>query len=230
MNTKSGIIILIFSIHTLLSCNLKNNKEDAVQNLAVDSLEMIRNYMYGLWSVDNGNMLNNDGYYFQPDGKVRLVASEYDGEWSLIGKDSLKMSFQMYSAEAQIFKYKIDSLNVDRMVLSSKEGSTAFRKVPFGINPAKIVLQGFVGEVAPGILKTYELELPSAKDISIELESENPTITFRFFYGGDEITTTALQKWRGIVTHGGKYRLEVRDTIKKQGSNSPSFSLRVFEY
>jgi hypothetical protein len=41
-----------------------------------DSLEVIREQIYGLWSKDSGNTLTNTGYYFHPDGTIDFVSSE----------------------------------------------------------------------------------------------------------------------------------------------------------
>ena len=222
---------IIFLSLVLFSClNPKKEPKTLSQDIPTDTNEIIRSYIFGLWSLADGNMLNNDGYFFQPDGTIRLVASEYSGEWNLINRDSLRISFQVYSRDAEVSYYRIDSLSAEKMQLSSKDGSHAYRKVPFGINQEGTVLQGFMGSLLENQTKYYEVEIPTAKEVSIVLSSDNPSITFRFFEKDHQLTSTGVQSWRGILTHGGMYELRIMDTVSNNSKAGSSYSIKVIGF
>jgi len=222
----SGILFVF-----LFSClNPQDEKRTHSKDIPADTTAIIRNYISGLWSLAEGNMLNNDGYFFQPDGTIRLVASEYSGQWNLINRDSLRISFQIYSREDEVSVFRIDSLSVDRMVLNSKDGVHTYRKVPFGINLEGTVLQGYIGSLADNQIKHYEVEIPTAKEISIELSADNPSIFFRFFEKDVQLTSAGVRGWRGILTHGGKYELRVMDTTVNNSKASTSYSIKVIGF
>ncbi len=226
------IVILKILLLYLISCGPGKQEKNPIKPdpSPTGSGTVIRNFIGGLWSVSDGNMLNNEGFYFQNDGIVRFVASEFEGQWTLLGSDSLKIIWQGYSLEAETICFKIDSIAMDRMVLSSMDETRIYRKVPFGRDENGIVLHGFMGSLEAGEVKVYPFELVSAKEIDIELNSTNPMVVFRFFEGEAELSSTGLRKWKGILTHGGKFRLEVINTSLKNSSASPEFSLRVTGY
>ncbi|TAH43013.1 MAG: hypothetical protein EYC69_04090 [Bacteroidetes bacterium] len=231
IHVLKSIILFTCFLTVEYSCTEPGNQNaNESKDSITDTTEIIRSYIFGLWSLSEGNMLNNDGYYFQPDGTVRLVASEYSGQWNLIGRDSLNTSFQFYSRDAEISMFKIDSLTVDRMVLSSAAGTEVYRKVPFGINPEGTVLQGFMGSLQPDEIKIYDLEIPGAKEINIILTSENANIVFRFYEKDIQLTSVAVKSWKGILTHGGNYELRVMDTISSNQNSDRSYSIKVIAF
>lgn len=224
-------ITCLLLIVSIISCSgIKKEKTGSGSEAVLDSTSLINNFIYGLWSVADKKMLNNDGYFFQPDGIVRLVASEFSGTWKLIGRDSLKLRFQFYSLDSEEYSFKIDSLSMDRMVLRDSQVSTLYRKVPFGVNNEGTVLQGFMASLQPGQIREHVFEIISAKELKIELTSDIPSIGFRLYEADHEVTLMALKHWTGILTHGGKYRILVSDSIPKNAGIDLSYSLKVIGY
>jgi len=226
---KLTYLLILLMLH---ACSSKNNS-GTTEDLRVksDTITLIHNFIYGLWSVsDNQYMLNNAGFYFQPDGKVRLVASEMSGNWELIGYDSLKLSFVFFNHREEQYNYKIDSLELGRMVLSSDDETTVYRKVPFGVNQEGTIIKGIVGSLQQGVSREYFFDLISAKELSIELKSESKSIGFDLFDDTRKLSSIGLKNWKGIVTHGGQYKILVGDTIALGNGGSPEFDIKVIGF
>lgn len=219
--------ILVFST-LLYSCTneIKNESEIKGGN-ENDTLEIVRTFVYGLWSLDSGNSLYNEGYYFKPDGTVDFVAAEVSGTWELSGSDSIKIE---YSSFDEVYKefLKIDSINDNRMILTNKEGSHLFRKVPFGMNSEGTVLQGFAGKAEPGQIKEYAFEVPSSKKIQLKLSTQDPEISMRVYDGTNEITSSEVKSWTAIMIRSGKYFVRVSKT--ESGKTPGEFDLKVISY
>jgi len=197
-----------------------------------DTISMIRNFIFGLWSQDSNQMLSNEGYYFMPDGTFNLVASEYTGEWELRAKDSLVLSYTNWRSQPKIEVMHVDSLNDQYMVLGDDSGKYVFRKVPFGKNPEGIVLNGFKGSLNDFLpVKRYPFELPSARQLSIDLTCNDTNVAFRLFAYDREITSAPMKHWEGILVLGGKYFAQVSFLNKpKKDIDDVEFDLRVKGY
>lgn len=202
----------------------KSNDESLISG---DTLKVVENFIYGLWSMDSGNTLFNEGYLFNSDGSVKFVASEREGTWNLCGKDSLKISYA-YINESYDSYLKIDSITESRMILTDEEGTHLFRKVPFGMNNEGVVIQGFAGSLGTDDKKNYVIEIPPARKIYLKLKASDDTF-FKVYDNEKEITATPLHEWTAIMIRGGKYRLEVFRLAKKN-SKAEDFDLKVIAF
>ncbi len=192
-----------------------------------DTNEIVRQFIYGLWSLDSGNLLTNEGFLFGADGRLDFIASEFSGTWELTASDTMLIKWADYNTE-KITTYKIDSLSDSRMILTDGKKNLLLRRVPFGVNQTETVLNGFAGTLTTGQTKDYEINLPSVKKIRIRLKSENVKVGFTMFDEEKEIATN-IQDWTGIVIRGGKYKVSVilpREKI----SESVDFDLKVIAY
>jgi hypothetical protein len=225
---------LIFSVIACTSCSEFPKEKLPVQTNTgqqEDTLSLIRNFLPGLWSLDTGNSLTNDGYLILPDGSLNVVASEVSGTWELHVKDTLKFIFPGDFTKPYEETFKLDSLSVQRMVLHSENEKYIFRKIPYGKNPEGIVLSGYSGSIYPGTEKEYNFELPSAKEINITLNCENKSVVFRIYDNGVEITPADLKKWQGILVHGGKYMLKIKFPGREsETSQSADYNVKVIAY
>jgi hypothetical protein len=224
------LYIVIISLF-LFSCSTnKKEAEKAPEESRTDTMEIIRGFIYGLWSMDTGNYLLNEGYYFKPDGSVDFVAAAVSGEWKLVSKDSIKISYSSYD-QNMLSILKIDSLNNERMVLSDSDGAAVFRKVPFGIdNMEGIVLQGFAGTLEKGEQREYSFNVPSAKKIQLKLKSSNQDVTFHIYEGNNIITSTPVRDWTAIMIRGGNYRAIVTLPKNSASKEDGKFDLKVVGY
>jgi hypothetical protein len=191
-----------------------------------DTLQLIQSFVYGLWSLDSGNILYNKGYYFREEGDVDFVAEEVSGKWQLTSRDSMEIVYTSFRQEYKA-EYKIDSISESEMILSDSSGKHLFRKVPFGMNPEGNVLQGFSGNLEPGEDKNYTFDIPSAKKMELRLKTDNPAIVFRVFEGTNEITSIPVHHWTAIMIRSGKYKVTISNPQK--GKNS-EFDLKVLAY
>ena len=226
-----------FNSFTLLALSLfifscsgeKKNEEEKTDAVKTDTMEMIRSFVYGLWSLDSGNSLNNVGYYFRLDGTVDFVAADASGFWELIKNDSLKIVYTNYNEEYKA-DYKIDSISEGRMTISDKDGSYLFRKVPFGMNNEGVVLQGFSGSLEQGQEKVYSFDIPTAKKISLKLKSENKEIVFRVYENEKEVTSLPVQEWTSILIRSGKYKAKISYPKNKLNKDDGGFDLKVIGF
>src|SRR5436190_24267864 len=110
---------LIFLCIGFFSCSgiKKNDVENNSIHNKTDTMEIIRQFISGLWSMDSGNILMNEGYYFKSDGTVDFVAAEASGQWQLISKDSIKIEYHSFDQNIMSVS-KIDSLSNERMILN----------------------------------------------------------------------------------------------------------------
>ncbi|MBL0104291.1 MAG: hypothetical protein IPP51_11390 [Bacteroidetes bacterium] len=229
--TKQLKISLITSLLLAFIFSCTNNQkpladENAVVDKKDDALSMMQNYLCGLWSYDSANILNNEGYFFKPDGTVDFVASEYTGEWKMLRTDSLIISYSFYSEHGEI-EYKIKSMTADQMILADADGEYIFRKVPFGMNDQESVITGFHGTLSPEDSREYNFDLPSAKKIRITLRSDNPKMTMRIFDQFKEVTSADVQAWQSIMVRSGKYKVVV-SLPKGAGKENEDFDLKVY--
>jgi hypothetical protein len=222
--------MLVLFISGIVCCTPeKKSAEESSSYNQNDTMELIRGFIYGLWSMDSGNSLNNEGFYFKTDGTVDFVGSDISGEWELKSKDSIKVSYSYFRSDFKLY-YKIDSLNNNRMIIHDSDGTYLFRRVPFGINNEGNVLQGFAGSLSPGDEKEYMLNLPSTKKIALKLSSTDSTITFRLFDGGNELTSAPLHAWTGIIIRSGKYRAVVSKMKNSPIKGEGKFDLKVIVF
>jgi hypothetical protein len=214
----------------LFSCmSKKNDTNNSGTDSKPDTMEMIRGFIYGLWSMDSGNYLTNEGYYFKPDGSVDFIAAEVSGEWQLIAKDSIKISYSS-SDQQEMSTLKIDSINSDRMVLHDSDGASVFRKVPYGSNMEGIVLQGFSGTLEKGDSREYTFNVPSAKKIQLKIKSQNADVAFHIYDGKNQITATPLHEWTAIMIRGGNYKAVVELPRYSRSNEEGKFDLKVIGY
>ncbi len=214
----------------IFSCSEKRKTEEEKTSAAkTDTTEVIKSFIYGLWSMDSGNSLNNIGYYFRPDGTVDFVAADVSGFWELNKNDSIKIIYNSFNEEYKA-DYKIDSISEGRMTISDKDGSYLFRKVPFGMNNEGIVLQGFSGSLEQGQEKVYSFDIPTAKKISLKLKTANKDIVFRVYENEKEVTSLPVQEWTSILVRSGKYKAKVIYPKTKKVSEDGGFDLKVIGY
>jgi hypothetical protein len=224
--------ILIFTT-LIYSCTERPKIPESVVEEKSDSAKIVEQFIYGLWSMDSGNTLYNEGFFFRPDGTVDLVGSETTGKWRFNGKDSIVLSFDSYKANTAMNTtndsfLKIDSITDSRMILSDESGTHLFRKVPFGMNNEGTVIQGFAGELSPGDKKEYSFDLPPAKKVSIKLKADS-AILFRVFDQKDELTSLPVREWTSIMIMGGKYKIEVQNSSSKK-SGDEGYDLKILVY
>src|SRR3954464_7956220 len=114
---KLSLTPLLFVLSITLYCCSPAKEENADRSSAdSDTTLMAKQWLYGLWSEDSGNILSNTGSYLSNDGTMQLTSAEYEGEWQLVGLDSIKIKINGYN---RIYEtdYSIDSLSENRMVL-----------------------------------------------------------------------------------------------------------------
>ncbi len=226
-----SILSIVLSSMIFFSCDQPKTSEQKLTVPVTEAKNPALDFIYGLWSLDIDNNLNNAGYYFMNDGTFHIVASEVNGNWELSGMDSILLTYASINSKPEKIALHIDTLLVERMVLSGNSGTSVFRKVPFGKNTEGTVLSGFMGTLAPGIEKEYTFNLPATKEIKIELVTDEPGITFRFFDGEKEITSTSLRSWEGIIIRGGSYRVLLsRSTKGALSDEATDFNLKIIGY
>lgn len=222
-------LIYPFLLVFVLACTGERNKENPIVESKTDTTEIIRKFIYGLWSLDSGNAFTNVGYYFKQDGTVDFVAADVSGNWELISDDSLRISYSTIKG-VQSYDFKLEYLNESKLILADKDGSYTFRKIPFGFNNDGMLLKGFGGKLSPGEEKKYSVNLPATKKISFKLISENPEITLRVFEGNNELTSAPLREWNAIIIRSGDYSV----VVSRQPSSIPvtpkEFDLKVIAY
>ncbi len=222
-------IVLIFGL-ILTSCfSGKKEAEIPAQVNRADTMQIIRDFICGLWSMDSGNILMNEGYYFKPDGSVDFVAAEVTGEWKLITNDTIKISYAAFHRELSSVN-RIDSLTIDRMVLRDSGGTRVFRKVPFGMNMEGTVLQGFAGTLDKGEEREYNFNIPSSKKIQLKLQSPNEELSFNVYDGNNLITSAPLREWTAIMIRGGMYRLVISNPKNGHSREEGKFDLKVISF
>lgn len=191
-----------------------------------DTTQIIQSFVCGLWSLDSQNILNNEGYFFKPDGTVDLVASEYQGNWEVVGTDSIRLKYSFFDS-AYEQKFHIDSLSEARMVLSDTDGTHLFRKVPFGINAEETVISGYSGTLNPGFPKEYLFTIPSAKKLRIALSTTSENVKLRVYDTRGELTSTPVKDWQSIMVRSGEYKIVI-DYLDPSKGKVEDFSLKVF--
>ena len=191
-----------------------------------DTTQIVHSFICGLWSLDSQNILNNEGYFFKSDGTVDFVASEYQGEWNLIGPDSIKVKYS-YDNRSHEMGLHIDSLNESRMILSDSEGVHLFRKVPFGVNMEENVLSGFTGTITPKMTKEYLFSIPSAKKIRVSMNTNSDNVRFKIYYDKEELTSIPVKDWQSIMVRSGNYKIVV-DYLDRKKMEAEEFTIRVF--
>lgn len=230
MKTKNRFYfpLLIISV-CILACTQKvkeeSNSQATVSNVQ-ENVQLINEFICGLWSLDSNRSLTNVGFYIKPDGTIDFVTGDLSGSWKLEGKDLLVLSFSQNEKDI-VLKYHLDSLNESQMILSDSSGQNIYRKVPFGINNDEIVLTGFHGTLFPGISKEYSFMLPSAKKIRLSLKSEDSTIKMRIYDATKELTSIPLTDWQSIMVKSGTYKVKVNYLNPKIGKMN-DFDLKVY--
>ncbi len=229
MKSIKTLPLLFIIISTLLCCSPAKEESKEVSSVS-DTTQIINTFICGLWSMDSGNTLNNQGFYFRNDGTVDFVSSEFSGNWKLIGTDSLKIEYNIWTDNHQ-YTIKIDSLSESRMVLSDSDGQTVYRKVPFGMNNEGNVIQGFSGYISPGQSKEYKVDLPPAKKIMLKMACPDSSVTFRLFDDREhEITSTSVHSWAGILIRTGKYKILLSKPLKSKMNEEADFDLKVMVF
>jgi hypothetical protein len=222
--------LIFFSIGYLSCSEVKTNDVDnnTVDN-KTDTMEIIRQFIYGLWSMDSGNILMNEGYNFKSDGSVDFIAAEASGKWQLVSKDSIKIEYHSFDQDI-IPISKIDSLSNDRMVLNDSDRITVLRKVPYGENYQGNVIQGFAGTLEKGDERQYSFNVPSIKKIQLKLNSSNPDIFFNVFDDKKKITDIPVREWTAILIKGGEYQIVVSLPKKSTSLIEGKFDLKVIAF
>ena len=233
MKQKKAIVLncafFILSIAIISCANKNKSPQENPVTLQTDTIEIIKNYIYGLWSLDSGNALSNVGYYFKPDGTVDFVAAEVTGNWELIQKDSIKIVYTSFNEDYKA-SYKIDSISAGKMTIRDDAGSYLFRKIPFGINNEGVVLQGFSGNISPNTEKEYEFDLPAAKKIHIKLISSKEEIVFRLYNNEEEITLIPIKEWTAILVRSGKYKAKISYPTDKSVKENQDYDLKIIGF
>ncbi|MBP6009236.1 MAG: hypothetical protein KBA16_06725 [Bacteroidia bacterium] len=216
----------------LFSCQQPRQGSEQTEAATNDTTALMNNFLTGLWSVDSQNFLNNEGFYLQPDGRLSLVASEAQGEWRLMGRDTLYLNVHNWSPDPLEYFFILDSLDPQFMILRDTTGQTVYRKVPYGTNAEGIVLNGFMGTLDRQLnAKEYRFDLPSAKRIKLELKSAFAGISFRVFDGEHELTAAPVKSWDAILIRSGQYRAVVAiDDPRRLSEDRIEFDLKVYGY
>jgi len=225
LNRSVPFLFLAF----IISCSSgpkSPSQETDSKSSANDTIQITHSFVCGLWSLDSQNILNNEGFFFKPDGTVDLVASEYQGEWQIIGTDSLKINYSFFDTRYET-GYHIDSLSESKMVLSDTNGVHLFRKVPFGVNTEENVISGFSGTILPGLNKEYTFSIPSAKKLRIALTTKSDNVRLRIYDERGELTSTPVKDWQSIMVRSGNYKMIV-DYVDKKKADTEEFSIKVF--
>ncbi len=222
---------LLYFILLFFGCTQKKSNPEQKIVVEVDPKTASHQFLYGLWSLDKDSLLNNEGYLFNSDGSFNLVASEMNGNWEFKGSDSLILTFNTMNRGSQTETFAVDTITIDKLIISKQDVKHNFRKVPFGKNAEGIVLSGFMGTLAPGIKKEYTFNLQSAKQIKLELVTQEPGIDFQFFDGEHEITSVPVKSWEGIIIRGGSYRVLISRSRKGALSDEAAdFNLKVIGF
>lgn len=221
---------LVFILTITLYCCTPAKEESRETLSNQDTSAIIQTFIYGLWSMDSGNSLLNEGFYFRNDGTVDFVSSEITGNWRLKGNDSLNIDYT-YWYDMHNLIFKIDSLNEGRMVLSDTNGFHVFRKIPFGLNPEGNVAGGYSGYIDPGQSKEFPIELPPAKKIAVMMACPDSSVTFRLYDDQTrEITSADVRNWTGIVIRGGKYKIVLTKPLKSKWNEEADYDIKVMVY
>lgn len=224
---RSIIPALLFLIVSFLSCsNPKEESQTTAPAPASDAAALLQSFISGLWSLDSGNILTNEGFLILPDGSFTFVASEITGTWETPSADTLVVKYSDYYEDKQI-RYTIDSISESKMILSMDNKKYIFRKVPFGIDPNETILNGYSGTLSAGTGRSYEINLPAGKKIGLKLTTTNPSIKLSFFEGDHEIAKD-VQNWAGILIRGGKYRITLN--MPKGNEQYADFDLKVISF
>lgn len=222
------LIPLLFILF-IYSCSGDAKKPSGENETGVavnDTNQMIQSFICGLWSLDSQNILNNEGYFFKPDGTVDFVASEYQGNWQIIGTDSIFIKYSFFDSAFET-GFHIDSLTESRMVLSDSDGVHLFRKVPFGVNTEENVISGFSGTLLPGISKEYTFTIASAKKLRVALNTKSDNVRLKIFDDRGELTSTPVKDWQSIMVRSGNYKIVV-DYVDRKKAIDEEFSIKVF--
>ncbi len=218
--------LFLFFIYSCSSQPKEPTNENGSAIAVNDTTLMIHSFICGLWSLDSQNILNNEGFFFKSDGTVDFVASEYQGEWQVIGTDSIKLKYAYFDSSFES-GFHIDSLSESRMILSDSNGVHLFRKVPFGVNMEETVISGFSGTLLPNQLKEYKFSIPSAKKLRIALNTNSDNVRLKIFDDYSELTSTAVKDWQSIMVRSGNYKIVVVYVDSKKAVPE-EFSLKVF--
>lgn len=217
-------------IHSCSNQEVKTETETVAE--ANEAFTLTENFIYGLWSLDSGQQLINEGYFFQNNGVVDLVASEARGSWKLTGTDSIEIELPTYDYFPVRFSYHIDSISDGWMVLSDSSGKHVFRKVPFGLNTEGNLMSGFMGRFTRTFAqRSYTVNLPTAKRIGISVDSKDTSIVFSLWEKGRELTSVKVRSWEGILIRGGDYRIELEHSnprnIPYEGAD---YNVKIMSY
>lgn len=230
MNKK--ILAHIYAILFLLfiyACHSEPKQEtqdsQAVTTVQQDTIQLVQNFMCGLWSLDSSQNLTNVGYYFMSDGTVNFVGADASGSWKVINENTISISY--YSDRREIGQtYHLDSLSESQMILSDSAGTYVFRKVPFGLNQEESLINGFHGTLMPGQAKEYTFTIPSAKKLRIALKCNDANVKMRVFDSKKELTSVALNDWQSIMVRSGNYKILV-DYVDPKKAEMQDFDLKV---
>lgn len=220
--------IIAFLLLAFLSCSQPNTEATAENGSSAktDTEALLQSFITGLWSLDSGNILTNEGFLITPDGNINFVASEISGSWKTPTTDSLVIHYADYFEERDI-RYHIDSINESEMILSAGKDQMIFRKVPFGMNKEEVVLSGHSGSLMPGMTREYDIDLPSGKKVGLKLTTKSPELKLTLLDGNKKLAENVVG-WSGIVIKGGKYKAVLAST--KPVKEAVEFDLKVLSY
>jgi hypothetical protein len=218
--------VVFFLIIAFFSCT-QPKKETSVpeENRTDDRSALLQSFLNGLWSLDSGNILTNDGFLITPDGNISFVASEITGTWQTPSLDSLVIS--LADSQQRTISYTIDSINENQMILSIGQKHFLYRKVPFGMDPQVTVLTGFSGTIFPGNRREYNVSFPSGKKVGLKLATKNPSLKFSLADDKKQLAEN-VQEWTGILVRGGDYKVLLNFPQSKV--ESAEFDLKVLSY
>jgi hypothetical protein len=219
-------LLFILFIYSCSSGPKDPVSETNEQKSANDTIAIMNSFIPGLWSLDSQNILNNEGYFFKPDGTVDFVASEASGEWELIGTDSLKLKYTYFDATSES-SFHIDSLTESRMVLSDSDDAYLFRKVPYGVEISESVIAGYSGQLTPGNSREYSFMIPSAKKLRIALNTASDNVRLKVFDERSELTSVPVKDWQSIMVRSGNYKILV-DFVDPKKARAEDYSIKVY--
>lgn len=198
-------------------------KKATVQQLQLEQI------LPGVWSIDSAQQLTNKGFYFMEGGEAELVGSDIKASWETENNKQLLLS-TVEAGDTVNEVFSIDSLAADRLELHGVNGDIILRKVPFGIGTEQNVLSGFMGKLTKTIYeKSYPLSLPSSKRITIELKSEDPSLSFDLLSTTGSLTPAPLRTWSSVIIIGGDFSLKIKSSDPSRlGADGSEFDVKVF--
>lgn len=221
-----SIVLAFLSLVIISGCGNQPSSKEKKVNAQQLLLEQI---LPGVWSIDSAQQLTNKGYYFLEGGEVELVGSNKKANWKTENNNQLMLS-TVEAGDTVNEVFSVDSLAADRIELHGVNEDVILRKVPFGIGTEQNVLSGFMGKLTKTMYeKSYPLPLPSSKKITIDLKSEDPSLSFELTSSTGNLIATSVRNWSSVIIIGGEFSLKIKSSDPSQlHADGSEFDVKVF--